>query len=162
MSFEARREEYRQNTELFLSFVTTLSDEIIDYQFENEWTPRQILHHMADSEMQSAIRLRRLIAEEPGTVIQGYDEVVWAENEILGYRTSDWRPAIALIVAVRASSFEVLARLTEQDLTRSGIHTESGVYSLDTWLDIYVRHPLEHAAQIKKIFEKLIDPRSEQ
>ena len=24
-----------------------------------------------------------------------------------------------------------------------------------TWLDIYVRHPLEHAAQIKKILEKL-------
>lgn len=37
-----------------------------------------------DSEAQSYARLRRLVAE-PGTSIQDYDEVKWAENQDLAY-----------------------------------------------------------------------------
>lgn len=98
--------------------------------------------------MQSAIRLRRLVAEAPGTTIQGYDEAAWAETAALGYQSADWRPAVALVAAVRASSMAVLERLSDTDLQRTGVHTESGPYSIDTWLDIYTRHPQEHAEQI--------------
>mgnify|MGYP001084969859 CR=1 FL=1 len=39
----------------------------------DKWTAREIVHHLADSEMTSAIRLRRLIAEDK-PVIVGYDQ----------------------------------------------------------------------------------------
>src|SRR5690606_3343371 len=42
-----------------------------------KWTAREIVHHLADSEMTSAIRLRRLLVEEK-PVIQGYDQEAFA------------------------------------------------------------------------------------
>ena len=40
--------------------------------FPGKWTAAEIVHHLADSEMTSAIRLRKLLAEE-FPVIQAYD-----------------------------------------------------------------------------------------
>ncbi len=54
-----------------------VSEAELDRSASGEWTPRQIAHHLADSEMTSAMRLRRLIAEE-SPVIHGYDEVEFA------------------------------------------------------------------------------------
>jgi hypothetical protein len=51
--------------------------------------------------------------------------------------------------AVRASSLEIIKRLTAAQLDLSGTHSESGEYTIKTWLDTYISHPLEHAAQIK-------------
>jgi hypothetical protein len=34
-------------------------------------------------------------------------------------------------------------------LDNSGTHSESGEYTIKTWLETYISHPLEHAAQIE-------------
>jgi hypothetical protein len=44
-----------------------------------EWTAREIVHHLADSEMTSAIRLRRLLAEDNPTIV-GYDQEEFARR----------------------------------------------------------------------------------
>jgi hypothetical protein len=103
---------------------------------------------MADSEAQSYARLRRLIAE-PGTFIQGYDEGAWAQNPTLGYTTESVDGAFAVIRAVRESSYRLLVRLSETHLDNSGIHSESGNYSVRTWVETYTKHPLEHVSQIQ-------------
>ena len=150
MTFDERRRDYDAATGEFLALANSVDDTLVDRHVEGGWSARQVMHHMADSEMQSAVRLRRLVAEAPGSSIQGYDEEAWAQNPALGYQTSDWRPALQLIAAVRSSSSAVLSRLTDADLAREGIHTESGRYTLDQWLDIYTRHPREHAAQMRE------------
>ena len=150
MTFDERRRDYDAATQEFLALANSVDDALVDRHLEGGWSARQVMHHMADSEMQSAVRLRRLVAEAPGSSIQGYDEAAWAQNPALGYQTSDWRPALQVIAAVRASSSAVLSRLTDADLAREGIHTESGRYTLDQWLDIYTRHPREHAAQMRE------------
>ena len=66
----------------------SLSEKDLDKTDSEGWSPRQVIHHMADSEAQSYARLRRLIAE-PGTTIQGYDEGKWAEDPTLGYKSED-------------------------------------------------------------------------
>ena len=103
---------------------------------------------MADSEAQSYARLRRLIAE-PGTQIQGYDEGAWGENETLGYSDLPIENSIAVFKAVRASSLEILKRISIAQLDYAGVHSESGNYTVKNWLDTYIKHPLEHAEQIK-------------
>lgn len=142
-------EKYRSGTEEFLTLVNSLSQADLDKSDSEGWSPRQVIHHMADSETQSYARLRRLIAE-PGTSIQGYDEGLWADNAILGYKTEPVESAIAVIKAVRKSSYELLLRITEKELLNEGIHTESGVYTVQKWLDTYSKHPRDHANQIKK------------
>jgi hypothetical protein len=42
-----------------------------------QWTIHEIVVHIADSEANSFVRLRRLIAE-PGQVVMAYDENAWA------------------------------------------------------------------------------------
>ena len=79
-------EEYRAATEQFLNLVHSLKSSDLDKSDSDGWTPRQIIHHLADSEAQSYARLRRLIAE-PGSIIQGYNENKWAESPTLGYTT---------------------------------------------------------------------------
>lgn len=141
-------DKYKEATDEFLNLVSKLTLIDLDKSDSEGWTPRQIIHHMADSEAQSYARLRRLIAE-PGTVIQGYDENKWADNETLGYKSAEIEDSVAVIRAVRKSSYELLMRLTQQQLNNFGIHSESGEYSLNNWIETYTKHPIDHANQIK-------------
>lgn len=109
------------------------------------WSPRQVVHHLADSETTSAIRLRRLLAEE-SPVIAGYDEELFARE--LRYDRPIER-SLALFEAVRAANLELLGLLREEDWARAGTHTESGPYSVAGWLDIYAAHAFDHASQIR-------------
>jgi hypothetical protein len=109
------------------------------------WTARQVTHHLADSETTSYIRLRRLLAEED-PVIYGYDEGEFARR--LWYD----RPITAsldVFRAVRVSSAEILERLTQSDWSRGGVHSESGAYTVEDWLQIYADHAFDHAEQIR-------------
>ena len=111
------------------------------------WTARQVVHHLADSEMTSALRLRKLIAER-NPVIHGYDEELYAKA--LFY---DERPIEASLLALRAareSTVTILGHLGSDDWSRQGWHTESGPYSVETWLEIYAAHAHDHAAQIRR------------
>lgn len=130
--------------------LSTISADALDRSIDGEWSARMVIHHLADSETNSYVRLRRLLAEEPGTVIQGYDEGRWAAAAQLGYYTAPIEESLAVFRAVRAASAAVLARLTSDDFTRHGVHTESGDYTLTDWLRIYAAHALEHADQMRR------------
>jgi hypothetical protein len=111
-----------------------------------QWSAREIVHHLADSEMTSAIRLRKLIAEDR-PVIHGYDQEEFARR--LYYD----RPIDASLEAfrwARASTVELLDRLTPAQWAREGTHTESGHYSVTRWLEIYAVHAHNHADQIRR------------
>jgi hypothetical protein len=109
-----------------------------------KWTAREIVHHLADSEMTSAIRLRRLLAEDR-PVIVGYDQEEFARK--LHYD----RPvgaSLEALKAARATTGAILDRMTDDEWAREGTHTESGRYTVLQWLQIYAEHAHNHAAQI--------------
>jgi DinB family protein len=111
-----------------------------------EWSAREIVHHLADSEMTSAIRLRRLLAEDD-PLIAGYDEEEFARR--LHYD----RPLEGSLVAfkgARDSTAPLLRALSEDEWARAGTHSESGEYSVETWLRIYASHGFDHADQIRR------------
>ena len=141
-------EKYHQATEEFLNLAHSLQESDLDKSDQEDWTPRQVIHHMADSEAQSFSRLRRLIAE-PGSTIQGYDEAKWAETSTLGYNELPVNNSLEIIAAVRRSSYQVLTRLTAEQLEIFGNHTESGRYTIAKWIETYSRHPIDHANQIR-------------
>jgi hypothetical protein len=137
---------YRDGHPAVMKALDGLREDQLDHSASDEWTPRMIAHHLADSEMTSAIRLRRLIAED-NPVITGYDEVQFAKK-----LTSD-RPIEASLEAMRwarESTAQILERLTEDDWQRTGTHSESGPYSVEDWLTIYANHGHDHAKQIER------------
>ena len=148
MSLSERIAAYQSASQYFLNLAAGTPAQLLDVHHENGWSARQVIHHMADSEAQSYSRLRRLVAEPEGSVIQGYDESAWAQCEALGYTSAPVENAIAVYAAVRASSLDLLKRLTETDLEKSGVHTEAGKYTVDGWLTIYTKHPHDHGDQL--------------
>jgi hypothetical protein len=111
-----------------------------------KWTAREIVHHLADSEMTSAIRVRRLIAEDKPLIV-GYEQDDYARR--LHYD----RPieaSMRAFTAARETTGELLDRLSEAEWAREGTHSESGHYSVLIWLEIYAKHAHGHADQIRQ------------
>ena len=73
------------------------------------WTARQVVHHLADSEMTSALRLRKLIAET-NPVIHGYDEELY--SRALYYDDRPIEPSLLAFRAARESTMTILSHLT--------------------------------------------------
>ena len=89
---------YESATNNFLKAVETLNKADLDSPINGGWSARQIIHHLSDSESQSCARLRRLVAE-PGSVIQNFDENIYAQNTTLGYSELPIDNALALFKA---------------------------------------------------------------
>jgi len=136
---------FREGSDAIEQAVDGLTDHDLDRPGPGGgWTPRQVVHHLADSEATAYVRLRKLIAEDDA-IIQAYDEPEFARR--LHYD----RPigtSLAVLQAVRAASLELLESLTPAEWERRGTHAESGAYSVDDWLRIYAGHSLDHANQI--------------
>jgi len=139
---------YEAATQHFLNLARAVSPDVIDLHAENEWSARQCIHHVADSEAQSYARLRRLIAEPEGSIIQGYDEGAWANEAKLAYLDGPVENSIAVFAAVRAGSLDVVKRLELADLEKFGEHTESGKFTIGRWLEAYTKHPYDHGDQL--------------
>ena len=150
MSIKDIAAAYRKSTEDFEKLVASIPGDQLDTKHPEGWSSRQVIHHMADSEAQSHARIRRLIAEPEGTAIQGYDENAWAASAVLGYSTLPIDFSVKVFGAVRASSLIMIERLTDADLSKSGLHSESGPFSIEKWCRIYTKHPLDHIGQIEK------------
>jgi hypothetical protein len=117
-----------------------------------KWSAAEIVHHLADSEMTAALRLRRLVAEDH-PVIHGYDQEQFAVR--MRYNDRDIAPSLALFRATREGSVPLLRAMRDGDWERHGWHTESGLYTSERWLEIYAAHAHDHAAQIRRLREAL-------
>jgi hypothetical protein len=140
-------DRYRAGVGLVEAALAGADDAALDRRPDRDdaWCARQVVHHLADSETNSYVRIRRLLAEPLPTTIQGYDEARWAE--VLPYDGPIDAP-LAVFRAVRASTSRLLDSLVDADVDRTGTHSESGTYSLREWLEIYADHAEAHAAQI--------------
>lgn len=141
---------YERGVALVETALAGVTPDELDRCDGDQWSARMVAHHLADSETNSYLRLRRLLVEPAPTVIQGYDEAAWAQSAVLGYETLPIEPSLAVFRAVRAASIILLSRISAEDLEREGEHTESGPYSLRTWLLLYAEHAEQHAQQIQR------------
>ncbi len=84
-----------------------------------EWSAREVVHHLADSETISGIRLRRLLIED-NPAIQGYDEAEYARH--FRYQERPWEPALRAFESARSTTAQLLDSMTEADWSRTGTH----------------------------------------
>jgi DinB superfamily len=113
-----------------------------------KWSACEIVQHLADSEMTSAIRLRRLLVEDR-PVLEGYDQEQFARR--LNYNDREIGPALLAFRAARLTTLQLLEGMTEGDWGREGTHTESGRYTAEDWLKSYAAHAHAHADQIRNL-----------
>jgi hypothetical protein len=140
-------ERYKSGYGEVLAALSDMADGELDVrEAPGEWSPREVAHHLADSEMTSALRLRRLIAEAH-PVIQAYDQEEFARRL---YYDRPIESSLAAFKAARDTSAEILERLSEEEWARYGTHSDSGHYTVSDWLSIYSEHSYIHADQIRR------------
>ena len=139
-------DQYKDGYRVVAEALAGASDQELDTPpAPGKWTAREIAHHLGDSEMTAAIRLRLLVAT-PSPQIMGYDQDEFARR--LHYDRRPIEASLDAFNAARRSTGEILDRLTDAEWLREGTHSEAGRYTPEIWLEIYAIHAHAHANQI--------------
>ena len=123
------------------------------WQFRDEhgcWSIHEHVIHITDSEANSYVRARRLIAE-PGRTLMDYDENQWAIA--LDYHEQDTDDAINLFKWLRSKTYTLIKSLPESTWSNTAYHPENGDTTLDDWLDTYEDHVREHIEGMEQNLE---------
>lgn len=141
-------ESYRDAYNLLLNELEKFPKEMWKFRpGPGKWSIHEILIHIADSEANSYIRCRRLIAE-PGSDVLGYDQDKWAN--LLDYHSRDTDEYIELFRLLRKLSYDLLKDLPETSWTHTIHHSERGLITFDEWLDNYEEHIPVHIEQMHR------------
>ncbi|PAD22414.1 YfiT family bacillithiol transferase [Terribacillus saccharophilus] len=139
-------EEISQLPEQVISLVKRLSEsELLHTYREGGWNIKQIVHHIADSHLNSFIRFKLALTEE-NPIIKPYEEAEWAK--LPDY---DMPPQFAfeLLASIHRKWVVLLRSLTAEQLERTFQHPESGEVSLKENIEIYAWHGKHHLAHIR-------------
>jgi hypothetical protein len=139
-------EQYRDGYAAVVEALLKITrDELDVHPAPGKWSVREIIHHLADSEMTAAVRLRLLLAEDRPE-IKGYDQDEFARRL---YYDRPYEPSLELFRMVRSSTVDILERLTPAEWVREGTHSEAGPFGVEQWLRVYAAHAHKHARQIR-------------
>ncbi len=131
--------------------VAGLSEGQLDTPYRN-WTVRQIVHHLADSHVNSYVRFKWALTEDRPT-IKAYDEGSWAA--LADSRCGDVAVPLALLEALHGRWVQLLRLMSEEQFARSFIHPETGqAVSLNAALCYYAWHGRHHTGQITWLREQ--------
>jgi len=142
-------ERYRRGPEVVAAALTGAAGAEVDFRPSPEqWSVRQIVAHLSDSEMGAALRFRSIIAENEPT-IQQTDQNAWAEK--LDYSKRKYSNSLETFRRIRAENYELLKDTPGESYSRAGIHSVRGRMTLLDWLRIYAGHAEKHALQIRRV-----------
>ena len=115
---------------------------------EGGWTGRQVLHHLADSHMNSQLRFRFALTEDNPT-IKPYDEGAWAN--LADAAAGPIETSLAIVEGIHARWTALLRSLTAEQWQRTLIHPETGAWDLESLAGLYSWHGRHHVAHLRLI-----------
>ncbi len=125
--------------------VAGLSDARLDTPYRpGGWTARQVVHHIADSHMNSYIRTKLALTETDPT-IKPYDEKLWA---VLPDSKLPVDVSLNILDGVHHRWVVVLRSLSGHDFERPFVHPHLGPMTLDKNVALYAWHGRHHTAHI--------------
>ncbi|MFH5779194.1 YfiT family bacillithiol transferase [Heyndrickxia oleronia] len=132
--------------------VEGLNDVQLDTAYRSEgWTIRQVVHHIADSHLNSYTRFKLALTENNPT-IKLYEEGKWAE---LPDSNLPVEISLQLIDALHKRWVYLLRSMTSEDLEKTFYHPEFGDMKLSVNIGIYAWHGRHHVAHITSLRERL-------
>lgn len=130
------------------ALTVNLSSEEKNLTYRPEgWNIKQVVHHCADSHMNSIIRFKLTLTEDSPT-IRPYHEDRWAE--LNDGTENDLADSVQLLTSLHSKWTRLLKGLSETDLNRKYIHPEHGQeVTLLEAIGTYAWHCEHHLGHIK-------------
>jgi uncharacterized damage-inducible protein DinB len=112
---------------------------------EGGWTVRQVVHHLADSHINSYIRVRFALTEN-NPAIMPYDEAAWAELD--DAKLAPVELSLSLLEGLHARWHRLLSGLDSTARARAFVHPANGPMTVDQVISLYSWHGRHHLAHI--------------
>lgn len=126
--------------------VAGLADAQLDTPYrDGGWTPRQVVHHLADAHMNGFVRFKLALTEEE-PAIKTYEEDLWGETADVRHAPVDL--SLRLLEALHARWTILLESLPEERFDRAFRHPQRGVMTIDKAIQLYAWHGAHHAAHV--------------
>lgn len=145
-------ESYGNAYQLLMNVLSQFPKEMWQWKPAPEkWSVHEVLIHIADSEVNSYVRCRRIIAE-PGSGVYGYDESKWAKA--LNYHNRSIDEALDLFRLLRKMSYDLIKTVDDKVWDTATIeHSENGRMTFYDWLKTYEEHIPVHIRQMQRNLE---------
>ncbi|MCQ6557177.1 YfiT family bacillithiol transferase [Paenibacillus mendelii] len=116
------------------------------------WTVQQVVHHMADNDMNAYIRFKRALTEDD-PVSSSYREDSWAQ--LSDYQNTPIETSIVLLEALHSRFAVLLRSLPPSDFNRTFTSPTHGRMSLDLAAQRFAWHNQHHIAQIESLKNRM-------
>lgn len=118
----------------------------------DRFSPREIIAHMADWEpILRDERMARAI-QDPGCTIVAYDEGTRSIEQ--GYGATDVLNQLSRFAAERARTNAWLGSLSDEDLSKTFVHPETGTWSVGEFAANMLGHDMYHVEQLTAVLER--------
>jgi hypothetical protein len=143
--------EFWDSGNRFIQIAKSVSSEKLHKSNQNdEWSPANIIHHIADAEAHFYVRYLRVLTENVPTT-EFFDENVYPE--LLHYEKRDVNASIALIEGIRAASISLFNNFKEEDWQRKGLTSDGNEFVLIALIKKARSHINDHANQLSAALE---------
>ncbi|MBH5317647.1 putative metal-dependent hydrolase [Paenibacillus sp. GSMTC-2017] len=116
------------------------------------WTIQQIIHHLADNDMNAYLRFKRALTEDE-PMASSYHEELWAE--LHDYRDVPIETSLLLLESLHTRFTILLAGLDPENFKRNFNTQVLGKISLDIALQRFIWHNNHHISQIRSLIERM-------
>ena len=112
-----------------------------------KWNMRQIVAHLADTELVMAVRFRRMLAEDRPR-FEEFDQDAWARS--LDYAKRQPAESTKTLKLIRGDSHGLLKDTPEAAFARTGIHPRRGEMTVLQLLKLSTDHVEKHAGHMRE------------
>jgi hypothetical protein len=139
--------DYAGCVNLLTGKVKNIPDEILDFRpgIEDAWTIKEHVIHIVDSDINSFIRLKSIIAQ-PHSTCYVIDENIWTTN--LRRKNEDMNKYLSLLKIIRELAYDLLIDEDEANWDKDcyiwNYNNETREITIEKYLELYTKHISTH------------------
>lgn len=145
--------EYKEATDNFLAAARAVpADKLHRAPSHDDWSPANIIHHLADTEAHFYIRYLTILTEDvPQTNF--FDENVYPVR--LKYEKRDVEKSLHLLQSLRESFYNIMSNFTPEEWERKGKNSDVGEYPIIALIKKSRSHIKDHLNQLQEAVNKI-------
>lgn len=156
--FDAKKRSVRINNiksfpQRLTGVITELNEDQLNTPYrEGGWTVRQLVHHLADSHVNSYIRFRWALTEDT-PIIKAYKQDAWAD--LPDAKNAPVNLSLNVLKAIHGRWVLLMERMSVDDFEKELAHPEwKSNLSLNVMLQLYSWHCDHHLAHITSLMHR--------